>query len=41
MAEEKKTVTVYAPDGTQVKVSEDRAEELKTRGYGTSKPASK
>lgn len=40
MAEEK-TVTVYAPDGTQVKVSEARAEELKKRGYGTSKPTGK
>lgn len=35
---EKKTVTLYAPDGTKVEVSEDRAQVLKDRGYGTSKP---
>lgn len=33
-----KTVTLYAPDGTKVEVSEKRAETLKARGYTTSKP---
>lgn len=37
---EKKTVTLYAPDGTAVEVSEERAKTLKSRGYGTSKPKS-
>lgn len=33
-----KFVDLYAPDGTQVEVSEERAEILKGRGYTKSKP---